>query len=240
MISCKAGRPGGETPSRLSINILCGVVGRHPGYKLTLLFETTGMLDQGQSIIFVRRTGTVNSCIHPVLCGARTLSGKIIFTLEDSSLAVSNLDMHALFVLGDLRAKLVKQFQSRFVYVTEQTAEGIYIAEIDTETALVVDDKPRLELKVGDHFRAAVLPSREGGKFELKFRDIKLTVYGLGDYAYVNTPDGHGIVFKEGHAVVTVFAANEQLQGTLSKTLKAVTGKAAKWRKGELTFKASE
>ncbi|MBP5141464.1 hypothetical protein HUT00_22105, partial [Pseudomonas chlororaphis] len=34
--------------------------------------------------------------------------------------------MHALFVLGDLRAKLVKQFQSRFVYITEQTPEGIY------------------------------------------------------------------------------------------------------------------
>ena len=156
-------------------------------------------------------------------------------------MAVSNLDMHALFVLGDLRAKLVKLFQSRFVYVTEQTPEGIYIAEIDTETALVVDDKQRLELKVGDHFRAAVLPSREGGKFELKFRDIKLTVYGLGDYAFVASTEGQGIVFKEGHCVMLVFAANEQLQEGLTKTLKAVTGKAAKWRKGELvTFKASE
>jgi len=156
-------------------------------------------------------------------------------------LAVSNLDMHALFVLGDLRAKLVKQFQSRFVYITEQTPEGIYIAEIDTESALVVDDKQRLELKVGDHFRAAVLPSREGGKFELKFRDIKLTVYGLGDYAFVSSTEGQGIVFKEGHSVMLVFAANEQLQEGLTKTLKAVTGKAAKWRKGELvTFKASE
>ena len=61
-------------------------------------------------------------------------------------MAVSNLEMHALFVLGDLRARLVKLFQSRFVYVTEQNAEGIYIAEIDTDTALVVDDKPGLEL----------------------------------------------------------------------------------------------
>jgi hypothetical protein len=149
-------------------------------------------------------------------------------------LAVSNLEMHALFVLGDLRAKLVKQFQSRFVYITEQTAEGIYIAEIDTESALVVDDKQRLELKVGDHFRAAVLPSREGGKFEI-------TVYGLGEYAFVTSADGHGILFKEGHTVVMVFAAHEQLQEGLTKTLKAVTGKAAKWRKGELvTFKASE
>jgi hypothetical protein len=43
-----------------------------------------------------------------------------------------------------------------------------------------------------------------------------------------------------GITCLRVFAANEQLQGTLSKTLKAVTGKAAKWRKGELTFKASE
>jgi len=145
-----------------------------------------------------------------------------------------------LFVLGDLRAQLVKQFQSRFVYVTEQAADSIYIAEIDTETALVVDDKPRLELKVGDHFRASVLPSREGGKFELKFREIKLTVYGLGDYAFVDTAEGHGIVFKEGHTVVMVFAATEQLMAGMSKVLKSAAGKAAKWRKGELTFKASE
>ncbi|MGE8416242.1 MAG: hypothetical protein ACN6QY_28125 [Pseudomonas sp.] len=156
-------------------------------------------------------------------------------------MAVSNLEMHALFVLGDLRAKLVKQFQSRFVYVTEQSAEGIYIAEVDTETAMVVDDKPRLELKVGDHFRAAVLPSREGGKMEIRFRDIKLTVYGLGDYAFVSSPLGQGIVFREGQSVVMVFAANEQLQEGLAKTLKAVSAKAAKWRKGELvSFKASE
>ncbi|KIU53998.1 MULTISPECIES: hypothetical protein [Pseudomonas] len=155
-------------------------------------------------------------------------------------MAVSNLDMHALFVLGDLRAKLVKQFQSRFVYVTEQSAEGIYLAEIDTEEALVVDDKQRLELKVGDHFRAAVLPSREGGKLEIRFRDIKLTVYELGDYAFVTVPEGHGIVFREGQTVVMVFAAHEQIKEGLTKTLKAATAKAAKWRKGELTFKASE
>ncbi|AIL62688.1 MULTISPECIES: hypothetical protein [Pseudomonas] len=156
-------------------------------------------------------------------------------------MAVSNLDTHALFVLGDLRAKLVKQFQSRFVYVTEQNAEGLYMAEIDTETALVVDDKQRLELKVGDHFRAAVLPSREGGKLEVRFRDIKLTVYGLGDYAFVSVPEGEGIVLREGQGVVMIFAAHEQLQEGLGKILKAATGKAAKWRKGELTtFKASE
>ena len=156
-------------------------------------------------------------------------------------MAVSNLYMNALFVLGDLRAKLVKQFQSRFVYITEQNPEGIYVAEIDTESALVVDDKQRLELKVGDHFRAAVLPSREGGKLEIKFREIKLTVYGLGDYAFVTTADGHAVVFKEGSSVVTVFAAHQQLQEGLTKTLKAVTAKAAKFRKGELvSFKASE
>ncbi|WP_416423622.1 hypothetical protein RAM80_27920 [Pseudomonas sp. App30] len=155
-------------------------------------------------------------------------------------MAVSNLEMHALFVLGDLRAKLVKLFQSRFVYVTEQTAEGIYMAEIDTESALVVDDKQRLELKVGDHFRAAVLPSREGGKFEIKFREIKLAVYGLGEYAFVSTADGEGIVFKESQTVVMVFAAKQQLQVGLAKTLKAASSKAAKWRKGELTFKPSE
>ena len=165
----------------------------------------------------------------------------VIFRCGDVSLAVSNLDMHALFVLGDLRAKLVKQFQSRFVYITEQNAEGIYIAEIDTEEALVVDDKPGLKLKVGDHFSASVLPSREGGKLDIKFREIKLTVYGLGDYAFVTTADGQAIVFKEGHSVVMVFAAHQQLQEGLTKTLKAVTAKAAKWRKGELvTFKASE
>ncbi|WPP01878.1 hypothetical protein SFA35_11230 [Pseudomonas sp. HR96] len=155
-------------------------------------------------------------------------------------MAVSNLEMHALFVLGDLRAKLVKLFQSRFVYITEQTAEGLYMAEIDTESALVVDDKPGLELKVGDHFRAAVLASREGGKFEIKFRDIKLAVYGLGEYAFVSTAQGNGIVFKEGQTVVLVFAANEQIQLGLAKILKAATSKAAKFRKGELVFKASE
>ncbi|MCF7530658.1 MULTISPECIES: hypothetical protein [Pseudomonas] len=155
-------------------------------------------------------------------------------------MAVGNLDTHALFVLGDVRAKLVKLFQARFVYVIEQSPEGIYMSEIDTETALVVDDKPGLELKVGDHFRAAVLPSREGGKFEIRFRDIKMTIYGLGEYAFVEVPEGHGIVFKESHSIFMVFAAHEQIQSGLSKVLKAATAKAAKWRKGELTFKASE
>ncbi|MNJ58211.1 hypothetical protein D3C77_538340 [compost metagenome] len=115
------------------------------------------------------------------------------------------------------------------------------MAEIDTDVAMVVDDKQRLELKVGDHFRAAVLPSREGGKLEVRFRDIKLTVYGLGDYAFVSVPEGEGIVLREGQGVVLIFAAHQQLQEGLSKILKAATGKAAKWRKGELiTFKASE
>ncbi|MFD2644944.1 hypothetical protein [Pseudomonas japonica] len=155
-------------------------------------------------------------------------------------MAVSNLDMHALFVLGDLRGKLVKQFQSQYVYIVEQSPDGLYMAEIDTTEALVVDDKQRLELKVGDHFRAAVLPSREGGKFEVRFRDIKLTIYGLGEYAFVSVPEGEGIVFREGRGVVMVFAAHEQLREGLSKTLKAAVAKAAKWRKGELTFKASE
>jgi len=155
-------------------------------------------------------------------------------------LAVSNLEMHALFVLGDLRAKLVKQFQAQFVYITEQSPDGLYMAEIDTTEQPVVDDKQRLELKVGDHFRAAVLPSREGGKFEIRFRDIKITVYGLGDYAFVSVPEGEGIVFREGKGVVMVFAAHQRLADGLSKPLKAATAKAAKWRKGELTFKASE
>lgn len=155
-------------------------------------------------------------------------------------MAVSNLDMHALFVLGDLRAKLVKLFQSRFVYITEQSADSLYMAEVDTETALVVDDKPGLQLKVGDHFRAAVMPSREGGKFEIKFRDLKFTIYGLGEYAFVQTPAGNGVVFRQGQSVMLVFAANEQLVGGLTKPLKAAVAKAAKWRTGELVFKASE
>ena len=67
-----------------------------------------------------------------------------------------------------------------------------------------------------------------------------MTVYGIGDYAYVSSPLGEGIVFKEGQTVMLVFAATEQLEAGLSKTLKAVTTKAAKWRKGELTFKASK
>lgn len=148
--------------------------------------------------------------------------------------------MHALFVLGDLRGKLVKLFQSQFVYIVEQSPDGLYMAEIDTAEALVVDDKQRLELKVGDHFRAAVLPSREGGKFEIRFREIKLTIYGLGEYAFVSIPEGEGIVFREGRGVVMVFAAHQQLRDGLSKPLKAAVAKAAKWRKGELTFKASE
>ncbi|MDF9619118.1 hypothetical protein P5705_15835 [Pseudomonas entomophila] len=156
-------------------------------------------------------------------------------------MAVSTLDTHALFALGDLRAKLVKLFQGRFVYVSEQNPEGLYMAEIDTDDALVVDDKQRLELKVGDHFRAAVLPSREGGKLELRFREIKFNVYGQGDYAFVSVPEGEAIVFREGQGVMLVFAAQQQVQEGLGKLLKAVTGKVAKWRKGELTtFKASE
>ena len=160
--------------------------------------------------------------------------------VEDSPLAVSSLEMHALFVLGDLRAKLVKLFQSRFVYITEQSADSLYMAEVDTESALVVDDKPGLQLKVGDHFRAAVLPSREGGKLEVKFRDLKFTIYGLGEYAFVETPFGSGIVFRQGQSVMLVFAAKEQLVGGLTKPLKGAVAKAAKWRTGELTFKASE
>lgn len=156
-------------------------------------------------------------------------------------MAVSTLDTHALFALGDLRGKLVKLFQSRFVYLTEQTPDGLYMAEVDTDTALTVDDKQHLELKVGDHFRAAVLPSREGGKLEVRFRDIKFNVYGVGDYAFVSVPEGEGIVLRDGHNVMLVFAAEQQITEGLGKLLKTVTGKVAKWRKGELTtFKASE
>ncbi len=115
------------------------------------------------------------------------------------------------------------------------------MAEIDTDSALVVDDKQHLELKVGDHFRAAVLPSREGGKLELRFREIKFNVYGVGDYAFVSVAEGEGIVFRDGHSVMLVFAAHQPITEGLGKLLKAVTGKVAKWRKGELTtFKASE
>ena len=156
-------------------------------------------------------------------------------------MAVSTLDTHALFVLGDLRAQLVKLFQGRFVYISEQGPDGLYMAEVDLESALVVDDKQGLELKVGDHLRAAVLPSRDGGKLELRFRDIKFNVYGVGDYAFVSVPEGNGIVFREAHGVLLVFAAHQQIPEGLGKLLKGVIGKVAKWRKGELTtFKASE
>ena len=48
-------------------------------------------------------------------------------------------------------------------------------------------------------------------------------------------------MFRDGHGVMLVFAAQQQVQEGLGKLLKAVTGKVAKWRKGELTtFKASE
>lgn len=152
-----------------------------------------------------------------------------------------SFDTQALFVLGDLRSHLVKLFQSqRFVYVVEQTSEGVYVAEVDTETALIVDDKAGLELKVGDHFRVAVVPSREGGKMDLKFRDVKLSIYGLGDYAPVESPEGVGLVCKEGATVVMLFAANQALQVGLTKTLKTVIGKVAKWSKGNLRFKAGD
>ncbi|WP_028696317.1 hypothetical protein [Pseudomonas cremoricolorata] len=156
-------------------------------------------------------------------------------------MAVSSLDTHALFVLGDVRARMVRLFQGRFVYVTEQNPEGLYMAEIDLQSALVVDDKQHLELKVGDHFRAAVLPSREGGKLEVRFRDLKFTIYDIGDYAFVSTAEGDGVVLREGHTVMLIFAAQQQITEGMGKQLKAVTGKVAKWRKGELTtFKASE
>ncbi|AIR90407.1 hypothetical protein [Pseudomonas cremoricolorata] len=156
-------------------------------------------------------------------------------------MAVSSLDTHALFVLGDVRARMVRLFQGRFVYVTEQNPEGLYMAEIDLQSALVVDDKQHLELKVGDHFRAAVLPSREGGKLEVRFRDLKFNVYDIGDYAFVSVPQGDGLVLRDGNSVMLVFAAQEQITEGLGKLLKAVTGKVAKWRKGEMTtFKASE
>ncbi|UFH51685.1 hypothetical protein [Pseudomonas sp. KNUC1026] len=153
-------------------------------------------------------------------------------------MAVSSLEMHALFVLGDLRVQLVKLFQSQFVYIVEQSADELFMAEIDTNEALVVDDKPGLELKVGDHFRAAVLPSREGGKLELRYREHKAVVSDERDFAAVATPQGQGIVLREGQAVLMVFAAHEQLQGGLSRPLKAAIAKAAKWRAGVMTFKA--
>jgi hypothetical protein len=75
---------------------------------------------------------------------------------------------------------------------------------------------------------------------EVKFRDLKFTIYGIGEYAFVETPRGSGIVFRQGQAVMLVFAATEQLVGGLTKPLKAAVAKAAKWRTGELVFKASE
>ena len=47
-------------------------------------------------------------------------------------------------------------------------------------------------------------------------------------------------VWNAGQTVMLIFAAQEQLKEGLSKTLKAVTAKAAKWPKGELAFKASK
>lgn len=154
-------------------------------------------------------------------------------------MAVGSLEMHALFVLGDLRVQLVKLFQSRFVYIVEQSADGLYMAEIDTQQALVVDDKPGLELKVGDHFRAAVLPSREGGKFEVRFREHKAVVLDERDFATVATSAGNGVVLRDGQSVLMVFAAHEQLQGGLGRPLKAAVAKVAKWRAGTITFKGN-
>ena len=94
--------------------------------------------------------------------GCPSFFGSLTSFFEGFSLAVSNLEMHALFVLGDLRARLVKLFQSRFVYVTEQTAEDTYMAEIDTDAALVVDDETAADLGAGVDLDAGPEPAPLG------------------------------------------------------------------------------
>ena len=117
------------------------------------------------------------------------------------------------------------------LYARLEAGKAVEAGDIDREFRMGGDEAPG----AGDQ-----LEMFRGGKFEIKFRDIKMTIYGLGEYAFVDVPEGHGIVFKESHCVFMVFAAHEQIQLGLSKVLKAATAKAAKWRKGELVFKASE
>ncbi|HWH87724.1 MAG TPA: hypothetical protein VNV36_13235 [Pseudomonas sp.] len=74
---------------------------------------------------------------------------------------------------------------------------------------------------------------------ELRFRAVKLDVYGSGDQAQVSSEHGKGIVFKEGVKVVLIFGAETPIESGLTSVLNSEISSVAKWRGGVLKFKSS-
>ena len=150
---------------------------------------------------------------------------------------MNHLDPIALFTLGDFKNDLVMLLTAfPSIYMCEQTAEGVYVVQLDKESNLVVDDKQALTIKLDD-FKASVKPSRDGGILEIRFRSVALDVYGTNDTATVVLPEGKGLVYWEGQKVVLVFGAHASIEGGMTTLLKKAISKVVKWRKGELTFK---
>lgn len=150
---------------------------------------------------------------------------------------MSHLDPIALFTLGDFKNDLVKLLQTfPVIYLCEQSPEGVYVVQLDKEKNLLVDDKQALMVTLGD-LKAAVKPSKDGGRLEVRFRALEIDVFGTSGYATVSVEQGQGIVFKELQKVLMVFGASAPIEGGMTAVLKGAIAKVAKWRKGELTFK---
>lgn len=150
---------------------------------------------------------------------------------------MSHLDPIALFTLGDFKNDLVKLLHAfPVIYLCEQSPEGVYVVQLDKEKNLLVDDKQGLSVSLGD-FKAAIKESKDGGRFEVRFRALEIDVFGTSGYATVSVELGQGIIFKELQKVLMVFGASAPIEGGMTTVLKAAISKAAKWRKGELTFK---
>ncbi|RMV69995.1 hypothetical protein ALP05_02375 [Pseudomonas caricapapayae] len=150
---------------------------------------------------------------------------------------MSHLDPIALFTLGDFKTDLLKLLNGfPFIYLCEQSPEGVYVVQLDKEKNLVNDDKQGLSVSLGD-LKASVKESRDGGRLEVRFRAVEVDVYGTSGYATVSVPEGQGVVFKELQKVVLVFGAHAAIESGMTAFLKSAISKVAKWRKGELTFK---
>lgn len=170
--------------------------------------------------------------------GKRSLQSGYSGTLSDLP-RMSHLDPIALFTLGDFKNDLVKLLNGfPVIYLCEQSPEGVYVVQLDKEKNLVVDDKQALTISLGD-FKASVKPTKDGGCLEVRFRALEIDVYGTSGYATVSVPDGQGIVFKELQKVLMAFGAHAPIESGMTTVLKGAIGKVAKWRKGELIFKAN-
>ena len=167
----------------------------------------------------------------------QSISQHLCPRIAESIPPMNHLDPITLFTLGDFKNDLVKLLAAfPSIYMCEQTAEGVYVVQLDKETNLVVDDKQALTIKLDD-FKASVKPSRDGGILEIRFRSVALDVYGSNDTATVVVPEGKGLVYREGQKVVMVFGAHASIETGMTTVLKKAISKVVKWRKGELTFK---